>query len=70
MIVALLGYLAYSAFAWWVVFWDGAEVLEGWKSSLFLDWSAFVLTADEIRIGVAISWIATSIIGLATYFSN
>ena len=70
MILELLGYFGYSAFAWWVVFWDGAEVLEGRKSSIVLGWTSFALTADEIRIGTAISWIVASILCLISFVSK
>jgi hypothetical protein len=65
---AIVSFLIYSAFCWWVVFLDGAEILEGWKVSLVFDWAAGVLTASELRVGVAISWFAALIIGLVSYF--
>ena len=67
---AVIAFIAYSAFCWWVVFWDGAEVLEGWKAALVFDWAAFALTADELRIGTAISWLTAIVIGLIAYFSG
>jgi hypothetical protein len=66
----LFGFLAYTAFCWWVVFWDGAEVLEGWKAGLLLDWFSAALTASELRVSVAISWLMALIIGLIALFSG
>jgi hypothetical protein len=65
-----LFFLGYSAFCWWVVFWDGAEVLEGWKAGLLLGWFEATLTASELRVGTVISWIAALVILLFTYFST
>ena len=66
----LLSFLAYSAFCAWIVFWDGAETLEGWKAGLLLDWFAATLTASELRVGTVISWIAALAILLFSYFPN
>jgi len=63
-------FLAYSAFCWWIVFWDGAEVLEGWKAALVFDWAAAALTASELRFGTVVSWLVALILGLITYFSG
>ena len=62
-------FLVYTALCWWVVFGDGAEVLEGWKAGLLYDWFAFALTASELRFSVAISWVAALAIGLIALFS-
>jgi hypothetical protein len=64
------GFVGYSAFCWWVIFWDGAEVLAGCKGNLLFDWFAATITADELRIGTVISWIAALIIWLFAYFSG
>jgi hypothetical protein len=63
-------FLVYSVFCWWVVFWDGAEVLEGWKAGLLLGWFDALLTASELRVSVAISWLMALVIGLVTLFSG
>jgi hypothetical protein len=66
-----MAFLAYSAFCWWVVFWDGAEVLEGlkgWKAWLVLDWFESTLTASELRIGAVVGWLAALVLLLFHYF--
>ncbi len=68
MILSVILFIAYSAFCWWVVFWDGAEVLEGWKGWL-VD-SPSLMTTRELRIGTAISWLTAVVIGLIAYFSD
>jgi hypothetical protein len=65
----VFSFLAYSAFCWWVVFWDGAEILEGWKAAVLFDWTAITLTASELRFGMVISWIVALVLGLVGYYS-
>jgi hypothetical protein len=65
----ILSFLAYSAFCWWVVFWDGAEILEGWKAAVLFDWAAFALTESELRFSVGISWFVAVVLGLIGYYS-
>ena len=65
----VLSFLVYSAFCWWVVFRDGAEILEGWKAAALFDWAAIALTASELRFGVGISWAVAVILGLVGYYS-
>ncbi len=52
---AVLSFLAYSVFCCWVVFMDGADVLEGCKSFFQLGWFAALLTTDELRFYVGLS---------------
>ena len=63
-------FLVYSAFCWWIVFWDGAEVLEGWKAGLLFDWTSAMLTASELRFGAIVSWIMALVLALISYFSG
>jgi len=69
-LLLVISFLAYTALCWWIVFWDGAEVLEGWRAGLLFDWTAAVLTAAELRFGAVISWLLALIFGLITYFSG
>ena len=55
--MAILGFIAYSIFCWWMIFRDGAEVIEGWKSAIFVDLFAATLTARELRFYVGIGWV-------------
>ena len=64
--MAILGFLLYSAFCYWVIFMDGAEELEGWKSLFIFSWFAASLTAQELKFYVGISWIASLAILLFT----
>ena len=66
-ILLVVSFLAYSAFCWWVVFWDGAELLEGWKAGVLFDWFSAALTADELRFGMAVSWVVVLVVGLVSY---
>jgi hypothetical protein len=66
--IAFLSFLVYSAFCWWVVFWDGAEILEGWKAGLLFNWFEATLTAHELRVGTAISWVMALVVLLFTYY--
>jgi len=69
--LVILAFLAYTAFCCWVVFFDGAEVLEGmrgWKAWLLLDWFESTLTASELRVGAVISWLA-ALVMLLFYYS-
>jgi hypothetical protein len=66
----LVAFLGYSAFCWWVVFRDGAEVLEGWNAGWFFDWFSANLTASELRVGAVIAWLMALVIGLFAYFPS
>ncbi len=65
----VLSFLVYSAFCYWVVFMDGADVLEGWKSFFLLGWFAAALTPDELRFYVGLSWLVGLVVTLMQYFS-
>ena len=58
----IVGFLLYSVLCYWVVFMDGAETLEGWKSSFVFGWFEAMLSAQELRFYVGISWIAALVI--------
>ena len=55
----LLVFALYTAFCGWVVFLDGADVLEGWKSFFLFGWFAATLTAEQLRFYVGLSWFAS-----------
>lgn len=57
--MAFLVFGLYTAFCFWVVFMDGADTLEGWKSFFLFDWFAASLSAQELRFYVGISWLAS-----------
>ena len=54
-----VSFLLYSAFCYWVVFLDGADVLEGWKSFFLFGWFAATLTTAELKFYIGISWLAS-----------
>ena len=60
--MAILVFVLYSAFCYWVIFMDGADELEGWKSFFRFSWFAASLTAQELKFYVGISWIASLVI--------
>ena len=64
--MAILGFLLYSAFCYWVIFMDGADELEGWRSLFIFSWFAASLTAQELKFYVGISWIASLAVLLFT----
>ena len=66
----IIRFLAYSIFCWWVVFWDGAEILEGWKAGVLFNWTSAALTASELRFGTVISWLMAVVFGSIAYFSG
>ena len=57
--MAFVGFANYSALCFWVIFMDGADTLEGWKSFFAFDWFAASLTAQELKFYVGISWLAS-----------
>ncbi|WP_282278050.1 hypothetical protein [Stenotrophomonas sp. PS02297] len=57
--MAFLVFGLYTAFCFWVVFMDGVDTLEGWKSFFLFDWFAASLSAQELRFYVGISWLAS-----------
>ena len=56
--MVFLPFLLYTAFCVWIVFLNGAETVEGWKSFFLLGWFAASLSAQELRFYVGISWLA------------
>ncbi len=66
----LLSFAIYSLFCFWVVFMDGAETIEGWKSFFIFDLFAATLTVDELRFYVGISWLAALAVLLFTMFGG
>ncbi|WP_339828650.1 hypothetical protein [uncultured Arenimonas sp.] len=65
-----LAFGVYSAFCFWVIFMDGADTIEGWKSFFLIDWFAASLTAQELKFYVGISWLASLAILLFFTFSG
>ena len=55
----LITFIAYTAFCYWVIFRDGADVLEGWKSFFLFGWFAATLTTSELKFYIGISWVAS-----------
>lgn len=70
MLTSIFSFVVYSVFGYWVVFLDGAEQLEGWKSIFFFGWTAPGWSTREIRFCVAISWIAGLIVLIVRLFSR
>ena len=68
--MAFLSFAAYSVFCFWVIFLEGATVLEGWKSFFLFDWFAASLTAQELKFYVGISWIASLVFLLIATFGG
>jgi hypothetical protein len=69
-LISILFFLAYSAFCFWVVVLDGAEVLDGWGAFALFGLFAATLTPLELKFYVGISWIAGLVILLITLFSG
>ncbi len=65
-----LSFLAYSFFCFWVIFMEGASLIEGWKSFFLLGWFEATLTADELKFYIGISWLASLVMLLFTVFSG
>lgn len=66
----LVIFLAYSVFCFWVVFLNGADVLEGWKSFFLFGWFEATLTVTELKFYVSISWIVLFIFTVYQLFSG
>ena len=53
-----LGFL----FLWWILYWNGARWLEGWKSFFLVSWFAAAWTEEQLRLyafcllGVQVVW--------------
>jgi hypothetical protein len=60
MALALLLFLGHTLFAYWVVFRDGAEVMEGWKAFFFIDWFAGLMSPQQLRLYVGASWVLSA----------
>lgn len=70
MFVAILLFLAYSAFCYWIIVMDGAETLGAWESFFILGWFASSLTSTELKFYVGISWLAALVLTLYQLFSG
>lgn len=66
----MLMFAIYSVFCFWVIFMDGADTIEGWKSFFLLNWFAASLTAQELKFYVGISWIVSLVILLFGLFGG
>ena len=70
MAMMLVGFAIYSAFCFWVIFMDGVDTLEGWKSFFMLGAFAASLTARELKFYVGISWLASLAVLLFNVFGG
>lgn len=68
--MALISFIVYTVFCYWVIFRDGAEAIEGWKSFFIFSWFAATLTTSELRFYVGISWLASLVLLLFHLFSG
>ena len=68
--ISVVVFLAYSAFCFWVIVLDGAEVLEGWGAFALMGWFAASLTPRELKFYVGISWIVSLLMTLISLFSG
>ena len=68
--MSVILFLVYSVFCFWVVFLEGAEVLEGWGAFAVFGLFAASLTPTELKFYVGISWIAGLVMLLVTLFSG
>jgi hypothetical protein len=69
-LISVVMFLAYSVFCFWVIFLEGAEVLEGWGAFALMGWFAATLTPRELKFYVGISWIAGLVVALIALFSG
>ena len=65
--LTFLPFIAYSLFCYWVIFRDGAEVIEGWGAFALMGWFAASLTPSELKFYVGISWLL-GLVGTLFYF--
>ncbi len=52
-----LSLLIFTIFCYWVIFRDGAELIEGWLAALVVDPFAGVLSAACLRAYVGVIWV-------------
>lgn len=45
----------------WILSWDGAQWIEGWKSGLTLGWFTWDWNAEQIRFYILMIWIFSCI---------
>lgn len=61
-------FLAVTALCYWVIFRDGAEILEGWAAAVVFAPFAAILGANYLRAYAAIVWIVCLISVLRSVF--
>ena len=66
----ILVFVLYTAFCYWAIFLDGAETLEGWKSWFLFGWFAAMLTAEQLKFYIGISWLAALAVLLFQLFGG
>ena len=66
----LLFFAGYSVFCYWAIFLDGVETLEGWKSWILLGWFAAMLSAEQLKFYIGISWLAALAVLLFRLFGG
>ena len=62
----IVSFIAYSIFCFWVIFLEGANEIEGWKSFFIFNLFASALSSAELKFYVAISWLASLFILIYT----
>lgn len=64
----VFSFIAYSAFAYWVVCAHGADRLTGWLSAFFVSFWAVNWDAEQIRFFVMFVWLIKFIVFVVRIF--
>ncbi len=70
MISWLIFYLLVSLFNYWIVFWGGAQRIEGWLSFILVGWFAWDWKAEQIRFYVSIMWFVFTLLFIYGLFNQ
>ena len=68
--MAILMFLLYTGVCYWLIFLDGVEALEDWKTFFLFGGFAASLTPRELKFYVGISWIASLVFLLISLFGG
>jgi hypothetical protein len=63
-------FLAVTALCYWVIFRDGAKILEGWAAAVVFELFAAILAARYLRAYAAIVWVVCLISFLRSVFAG
>jgi hypothetical protein len=52
-------FLLFTALVFWIIFLNGADVVQGWKSFFLFGWFEATFTVSELKFSFGIAWLVS-----------